>query len=251
MLERAFATLARRRFPGAGDEVSRWTVRVGGVPADCDALVVLSVEELAVNELRETLHHWVRTVVFPIRGATLCEPLPHQPAVALRGAISAHDGLLTERAADLLDDVVPALKQYLTSYADELTEALRVELARAGELAKAEEEERYRSRQGEVSTLIQESTLAKLEREIAKLKVERQQGTLFDHDARLDELDRSIEEKQAEIQRRRRHYEEVRSQLERERERIVRYLLPRRHAMPTEAQVFPVCIEIRLREACS
>jgi hypothetical protein len=32
--------------------------------------VLLSVEELAVNDLRETFHHWVRTLIFPIqRGA--------------------------------------------------------------------------------------------------------------------------------------------------------------------------------------
>jgi DNA-binding transcriptional regulator GbsR (MarR family) len=143
---------------------------------------------------------------------------------------------------------VPDLRRYLADYAGELTVTLRAELEKVGEQAKADEEERYRSRQGEISTLIQESTLAKLEREIAMLKVERKQGTLFDEDARLDDLDRSIEDKAAEIERRRRHYEEVHTQLERERERIVRYLLPKRHAMPSAAQVFPVCVEVRLPE---
>ena len=112
--------------------------------------------------------------------------------------------------------------------------------------ARKQEEERYRSRQGEVSSLIAENTLAKLEREIEKLKAERQQGLLFDEEARLDAIDRSIEEKQEEIARRTRHYEEVRAQLERERERILRYLLPKRHAMSGAAQVFPVSIEVRL-----
>jgi len=248
MLERSFASLTRRRFPGTGDEVSRWTVRVNGVPSDLDAIVLLSVEELAVNELRETFHHWVRTIAFPIRGGALTDPLPHRPAIALRGARPAGDERLIARASDLFDDVLPDLKRFLGAYGDDVTIALRAELARAGEEAKASEEERYRSRQGEVSALIQESTLAKLEREIGELKVQRQQGTLFDQDSLLDELDRSIDEKQAEVARRRRHYEEVRGQLERERERIVRHLLPKRHAMPTPVQVFPVCVEIRLPE---
>lgn len=56
----------------------------------------------------------------------------------------------------------------------------------------------------------------------------------------------TIEEKRAEIERRTRHYEEVRAQLERERERILRYLLPKRHAMSSDAQVFPVTLEVRL-----
>jgi len=252
MLEHAFSTLMRRRFPGTGDEVSRWAVRLNGVPADLDALILLSVEELAVNELRETFHHWVRTFALPVRGGTVGEPWPHVPAVELRTKAAGNVALGEHhqaRAAELFDDALPDVKRFLTLYTDDLSTALRDQLARAGEQAKDEEEERYRSRQGEVSALIQESTLAKLEREIDKLKTERQQGTLFDEDARLDELDRSIEEKREEIARRTRHYEEVREQLERERERIVRYLLPRRHAMPAPAQVFPVCVEIRLPEA--
>ncbi len=67
MLQRALSSLTRRRFPGTGEEVSRWTVRLGDVPTGAEALVLLSVEELAVNDLRETFHHWVRTLIFPIQ----------------------------------------------------------------------------------------------------------------------------------------------------------------------------------------
>jgi len=248
MLERSFSTLTRRRFPGTGEEVSRWTVRHNGVPGDLDAVILLSLEELAVNELRETFHHWVRTFAFPLRDGALGEPRPHVPAAGLRTDDGAVGQGQQTHAADLFDDALPGLKQFVGGYAGDLTAALRDELTRAGEQARSEEEERYRSRQGEVSALIQESTLAKLEREIERLKTERQQGTLFDESSRLDELDRSIDEKREEIARRTRHYEEVREQLERERERIVRYLLPKRHAMPAAAQVFPVCVEVRLPE---
>jgi hypothetical protein len=37
----------------------------------------------------------------------------------------------------------------------------------------------------------------------------------------------------------------VRSQLDRERERVLKLLLPKRHTMVGDAQVFPVCVEIR------
>jgi hypothetical protein len=52
---------ARARFPGGIDNfsVSRWTVRYGEIPSEADALLLLTVEELAVNELREPFHHWV------------------------------------------------------------------------------------------------------------------------------------------------------------------------------------------------
>ena len=126
------------------------------------------------------------------------------------------------------------------------TNNLQRQLEKTGKVARTQEEERYRSRQGEVSSLIAENTLAKLEREIAKLNVQRQQGLLFDEEQRLEAIDRSIQEKQEEMARRTRHFEEVRIQLEHERERILKRLLPRRHAMAGTAQVFPVCVEVSL-----
>ena len=246
LLEQAFSALSRRRFPGTGDEVSRWTVRIGGVPEGADALVLLSVEEIGVSELRETFHHWVRTIALPVRDGRLGEPLPHTAATALRGASPTTEERLTSLAADVFVDTEAELKRFVSEHGARLTETLAIDLAAAGEKAKADENERYASRAGEVSSLIAENTLAKLEREITKLQAEKAQGALFDEEARLDDLARSIEEKQAEIERRKRHYEEVREQLERERERITRHLLPKRHAMAGDAQVFPVCIEIRL-----
>jgi len=246
MLQRALSALTRRRFPGGGEEVSRWTVRQGSVPPDTEALILFSIEELAINDLRETFHHWVRTLLFPFRNGTLGKPLAHRPARDLRCTAAVNDDRLYDQARDLIDEVTPDLKRFLSDYTKTLTAELRMQLETTGIQARRQEEARYRSRQGEVSTLIAENTLGKLEREIEKLKMERRQGLLFDEEARIDAIDRSIEERQAEIARRTRHYEEVRIQLEKERERIVRYLLPRRHAMSTTAQVFPVAIEVWL-----
>ncbi len=221
-------------------------MRLGGVPAGVEAVVLLSVEELAVNELRETYHHWIRTLAFPVRSGRLGEPLPHRPAVELRGGRPTHDGGLIERARKLLDEVEPALKDFLRSHRQALTADLEAQLELDGEQARRQEEERYRSRQGEVSSLIADNTLARLEREIAALQQEKQQGRLFDEEGRLDSIERSIEDKQEELARRTRHYEEVREQLDRERQRILGHLLPRRYAMRSESQVFPVVIEVRL-----
>ena len=158
-------------------------MRLGDVPDDEDALILLSVEELAVNELRETFHHWVRTLVFPVVKGRLGEPLPHQPAAALRECRSVNGNQFFDSARDIQDEVEPDLKDYLAAHAKRLTEQLKRQLEEAGQQAKAREEERYRSRRGEVSSLIAENTLTKLEREIAKLKVERQQGMLFDEES--------------------------------------------------------------------
>jgi hypothetical protein len=246
MLQHAISTLTRRRFPGTGEEVSRWAVRRAALPAGIDAWVLLSVEELAVNDLRETFHHWVRTLILPVSRGRLGEPLPHVTALELRDAQATHDEALHAAARAIVDDVEPELKAQIAKHAAALTQDLQAELAKAGKAARVDEEQRYRSRQAEVSTLINENTLAKLEREIDSLKTERKQGMLFEEAQRLDEIDRSIEEKRAEIERRTRHHTEVKEQLDRERERILKFLLPKRHAMSGPAQVFPVSIEVRL-----
>ncbi len=246
MLQHAISTLTRRRFPGTGEEVSRWTVRRSALPAGTDAWVLLSLEELAVNDLRETFHHWVRTIILPVSHGRLGAPLPHTSALKLRDAQPTNDQADHDAARTIVDDIEPELKAQITSHAATLTKALQEQLAEAGKAAWADEEQRYRSRQAEVSTLISENTLARLEREIEALRIERTQGRLFEEAQRLDEISRSIEEKRAEIERRTRHYTEVRDQLERERERVLRFLLPRRHAMTGSAQVFPVSIEVRL-----
>jgi hypothetical protein len=246
MTQKALSALARRRFPGTGDAVSRWTVRLGGVPEGAEALLLLSCEELAVNDLRETFHHWVRTIGFPVNGDKLGNPLSHEPALKMRGATATHDQQNYQRAREVLDEVGPDVVRFLREHREKLTSDLRRQLVVDGEEARKREDERYRSRQGEVSILIAENTLGKLEREVDKLKGERRQGLLFDQAGGLEAIDRSIEEKQEEIARRKRHYEEVRKQLDSERERILKYLLPKRHAMSGEAQVFPVTIEVRL-----
>src|SRR5262249_51702251 len=148
-----------------------------------------------------------------IRKGQLGQPLSHRPAANLRHAAAAREASHLAHARDLLDDVTPDLGKFLVAHAKTLTAALQTQLERAGLQARKQEEERYRSRQGEVSSLIAENTLAKLEREIEKLKGERQQGLLFDAEARLDAIDRSIDEKHEEIARRTRHYQEVRDQL--------------------------------------
>lgn len=246
MLHRALSALTRWRFPGTDDGVSRWTVRLGGVPDGADAALLLSVEELAVNELRETFHHWVRTLVFPVKGGKLLGPAKHVPAARLRANRSTTAASEDDRARDVIDEAGQDVKQFLAKHAEHLTDALSKALAAAGVEARQTEDERYRSRQGEVSALIVGNTLEKLKKEIRDLQATRQQGLLFDREARLDELDRSIEEKEAELQRRTRHYEEVRDQLDRERDRILKHLLPRRHTMAGAVQVFPVSVEVRL-----
>ena len=247
LLQRSLSVLTRRRYPG-DQQVSRWTVRIGDVPVHADAVILLSVEELAVNELRETFHRWVRTLAFPVRDGELGKMLAHMPAQKHRGARSATNGADRQRAADTLEEVTAELRLWLREYTSKLTESLRRQLGADEQAARRREDERYRQRQGEVSALIEQSTVARLEREIEQLKSDRRQGRLFNEDDLLTEIDQSIEQREEEIARRRHHYEEIRQQLQRERTRILDHLLPARYAIAGSAQVFPVAVEVRLKE---
>jgi len=250
LFRRALATFARVRFPGSQHEASRWTVRRGWVPDGTDALLLLTLEELAVNELRETFHHWVRTVTLPISGGSLGPRLPHLPAHDLQmpGEV-ALDGVAVAR--DLWIDIEPEVAAFLKEEAARLTEELQAAVAAEYETERGREEERYRSRQGEVSRLIQEQTFARLEREIAQLRQDQLRGTLFDNEERLADLERSAKEKQEEIDRRRRHLDELQHQLRTERDRVLTHILPKRYALRGEAQVFPIAVEVWLPEGAA
>ncbi|WP_168565185.1 DISARM system SNF2-like helicase DrmD [Crateriforma spongiae] len=245
LVSKAIGALSRRRYPGPS-AVSRWTVRVGEVPSGADAFVLLHLEELAVNGLRETFHHWIRTVTFTVNDGELSPALPHVPARQLRNASPTTDEAMKDRAADIFADIELDLSDTISAMRANLTNELTEQLAIDGKNAIEQENKNFASRQGEVSTLIADNTLEKIEKEINALKRQRQEGRLFDNEDTLDEIDRDIAKKKEEIERRTRHYKEVRNQLARERERVINRLLPKRYSIDGEASVFPLAVEIRL-----
>lgn len=250
VFHQALSTFARHRFPGSagGVEGSRWTVQRGQVPEGAEALLLLTVEELALNELREAFHHWVRTLRVPVVNGELVGPLPHAAASTFRADRVRPVEADTAEARRLWEEVGPEVRGLMAREADALTQRLRAALEAEYRKARDDEQARFRSRQGELSRLIAETTLQRLEGEIEELKREREQGVLFDRDRRLAELDADIRGKEEEVQRRQQHYDSLRKQLEQERKRVLEHLLPRRYRLRGKAQVFPVTVEIRLPE---
>ena len=244
MLQKTLSSLTRQRFPG-GNELasSRWGVFRASVP---EVVLHLTVEHLAINELRETFHHWVRTVRFPICEGRLGEPLEHVPATQLRPTFGAARDGDVEMARELWLDVSVDIRAWIQKATVELAQQLTAQLEQDRAQALDDENRRYQSRQGEVSAMIESSTLARLERDIQQLRARRDQGELFDPEQRLEDFERDIASRQEEVERRKRHYEEVRDQLARERERITGQLIPQRYKMRGEAQVLPISVEFIL-----
>ena len=246
LYHRALALFARARFPGGGDSRSRWTVRSGGVPDGVDALILLTVEEVAVNELRETFHHWVRTYQLPVMGDRLGSPLEHLPAatLALPAGSGSSSSSSVARAQLLWDALAMQLRDFVVERTTLLTEEIRAELDEQRGRALAAERERFASRLREVSLAMNETSMARLEREIEDLR--RVMSLFSEHQA---EIDRARAAKEEELARRRGHYGELHEQLQRERDRVIGQVIPKRHALRQGAvRVFPVAVEIRLPE---
>lgn len=247
VIQHTLQHFARRRFPGTANSASRWTVGLDpAIPDGTDAWVLLTIEEIGVNELRETVHHWLRTLVIPVSGHRLGAPLPHRPAAALHAPLSPPPmGAVTDRARALWNEVEPDLRDLVAAESTRLTGRLRSQLTADRREAEHREEERFRSRQGELSALITETRIDRLERDLDLIQREQTQGHLLDPDNFLARLRDSADAKQAELLRLRQHIEDLRGQLQRERDRVLRQLIPNRFALRGEAQCLPVAVEIR------
>ncbi len=248
----ALSTLARLRFPGSGRKqrdhtASRWTVRTGNLPKDVDALILLTVEELAINELREPFHHWTRTYQIPVRQGELGQPLAYQPPTTDRPGGHVADGALVEGGRHVWEDVEPDLKAFIQSRTAALTEALQVRLEEVGRDAIKAEQDRFRLRLKEVERAMSENTIAKLEKERDRLIADMRQLSLIDIDRRAQE-DR-LRDLDVELQRRSSHFTELLIRLKAEQDRVLSLVLPKRYQLRQSAQVFPVAVEIRLPES--
>lgn len=244
---RALSSFARARFPGAENAATRWTVRRAEVPDGADALVLVVAEELAVNDLRETFHHWARTLAFPVCAGDVDQALAHRPARSWQAKQAVVDGDDVVAAREVWSEAGTDLRRRLQDHARALTDQIRAVLDEESNRAVKVEQERFRSRQGELSSLIEDQRRKSVESRIRDLEREQKQLAMFDGDRSAAKLaeQRVLEE---ELVRRERHYEELRDQLARERERVIEQLLPRRYSMRGDVQVFPIAVEIRLPE---
>ena len=239
LYHRVMTTFARYRFPGGVDSASRWVVRRGSVPTGLDGIVQLTVEELAVNELREPCHHWVRTLRYAVRGGVLVERLPDVPAGKLpRGA--AGD---VEQARDLSDDVAKDLKRSIKTLQSDLQTHIERRMAEARIAVQQLETERFDRRISEIQKE-RENTAKQVAREAEKKRAALEQGILFQNMRR--DIEKQLAELEAEVTLRRQQYNRWLGTMRDEKKRVLDQVLPKRYALRGEARVYPIAIEIRL-----
>lgn len=239
LYHRVMTTFARYRFPGGVDSASRWVVRRGSVPSGLDGIVQLTVEELAVNELREPCHHWVRTLRYAVRGGELAERLPDVPA----GALPRGDAGDVERARELWDDVSKDLKRSIRALQSDLQAHLERQMSEARGAAQHTESERFDRRIDEIQRE-RENTAKQVAREAERKRNELQQGILFQ--SLRSDLEKQLAELEAEVTLRREHYNRWLGTMRDERKRVLERVLPKRYALRGEARVYPIAVELRL-----
>lgn len=250
MYHHALAQFARSRFPNQTNEsktTSRWLLRSGDMPIingqSADALLLITVEEMAINELRETFHHWVRTIRIPIIDGELGEVLPHVPAASDRAKVIDIAANLA-RVRELWSDVDQDVKKLLNKLSQDFTARVIESLKERKQSAIATEKERFKDRLAEVKKAASETTLQKLQKERDRLLQNMSQLSLFAEEARQQtEKLRDLED---ELARRRRHYEDLEQFLQQERDRTINLLLPKRYTLHGSVLIFPVTVEIRL-----
>lgn len=245
LYHRVMSTFARYRFPGGPAAGTRWTVRTGGPgdiwPTGVDALILLTIEEMAVNDLREPCHHWVRTIALPVRGGKLGDPLPHTPAGEWTGTIRLGDRNL---ARDLWQDVRDPVKAIVPAVQKALTVQLRERLKVSGKIVLETEKKRFEKRRKELERAIGENQISKLEKEAAKARdTARQLSFLGEQN---QERAKALADLEAEIALRKNHYDQVQERLAHEERRTMDLILPHRYKLRGEARVYPLSVEIRL-----
>lgn len=246
VMRQVLTSFARLRFPGGQSEFvppSRWVVTRGPMPAGADALVLLTVEELGINELRETQHHWVRTVALPVTGADLGDALPYAGPHA-SAEPGAEDTASVATARDIWDNIDTAVKGWLNTYRAQLTTTLTRELKAAGTVATEHEKAAFERRIREVASLQREQSIEKIKREIEERRTQQLQYSLLE-DAN-EKAERELRDLQDELKRRQGQFGDLLERLTQERDRILKHVMPHRFTLLGSAQVFPVSIEIRL-----
>ncbi|MBZ5708107.1 DISARM system SNF2-like helicase DrmD [Nannocystis pusilla] len=237
---RVMSTFASFRFPGGPSAATRWIARQGPVPAGADALVLLTVEELAVNELREPCHHWVRTIALPIRGDSLGEPLPERAAARWAASPTPGD---RDAARVLWDGVADEVKKHVQRLQRELTAALKARLAAASKVVREQEKKRFERRERELKKAMSDSDQKKLLKERKAEEAKRHQLELYaEHEQAAQ---RKLVDIDVELALRATHYKVVLELLKAEEERTLKHILPGRYALRGDAHVYPVAVEIR------
>jgi hypothetical protein len=252
LVREALAVWSRRRYEAWVDRrggAGPWTVHRGKVPAGAQGLLRLTVEELAVNELREAFHHWVRTWECQIDNAgNLTQPVPIIVEASSATMATREDDSsvkLIESARRIFLDIEADIADAFSTIRENLNADLKPLLEEATKEEIGKEKERLDARIAEINVAMRGSNVRAISKELDALIAEGETW-LFEEISR-DETERKLRLEE-ELELRQRRYRELRGYLEKEQKRLLEEVLPRRYKLAGNVQVFPVGVVLVLPE---
>ena len=242
-MRRALGTLRRRMWDDGGGELTRWTVLEGGLPDGVTTLLLVHVLLTATNPLREVAHAEVVPLVFDVRGADLVAL--DSTKVPLREGRPVTEGRLATLLPNLrtrwLDDR-ERVEEALAALRKERTRTLEKSLAVLLKEETVREREKFTARKKELQSRRLPKAIEDLRREAERTEERLVQSPLLFREMQEDE-ERRLREIQWEVHRA--QQDQLLTYLEREEERVLTKVLPRRFAL-ARLDVHPVAVEYRL-----
>jgi hypothetical protein len=226
-----------------GGGLTRWTVVEGGLPDGVTTLLLVHVLLTATNPLREVAHAEVVPLAFDVRGADLVAvdstnvpPCDGHPVPEGRLATLLPD--LRTRWLDhreIVEGSMATLRQERSrTLGERLAALLKEEMAR--------EREKFAARKKELQSRRLPKAIERLRQEAERTEERLVQSPLLFREMQEEE-ERRLREIQWEVHRA--QQDQLLTYLEREEERVLTKVLPRRFAL-TRLDVQPVAVEYRV-----
>jgi hypothetical protein len=253
LVREALAVWSHRRYEAWVDRkggAGPWTVHRGKLTGGTRALLRLTVEELAVNELREAFHHWVRVWECEIDAeGRLKSPTPFIGQSSGTKALvrdASTDSQLIESARQIFMDIEDTMADAFASIRENLNTSLKPLLAIATKEEIGKEKVRLDARIAEIDIAMKDANVRAISKELDALIAEGETWLFEEISQDEAERKRRLEE---ELELRKRRYRELRDFLKNEQKRLLEEVLPRRYSLAGAIQVFPVGVELVLPES--
>jgi superfamily II DNA or RNA helicase len=243
VMRRALGTLRRRMWDDGGGGLTRWTVVEGGVPDGVTTLLLVHVLLTATNPLHEVAHAEVVPLAFDVRGADLVAL--DSTKVPLREGRPVTEGRLATLLPNLRTrwlDHREIVEESLATLRQERTRTLEKRLAVLLKEETAREREKFATRKKELQSRRLPKAIDRLRQEAEQTEQRLVQSPLLFREMQEEE-ERRLREIQWEVHRA--LQDQLLTYLEREEERVLTKVLPRRFAL-ARLDVQPVAVEYRV-----
>lgn len=246
VMRRALSVLRRQQWEQ--DKLTRWTIQGVPLPSGTDELLVVHLSVDVTNALRETVHQEIIEWPFQVNGDEIVDLEPsfwNQVSHLQRRPLRA-DALGTWQATllDQWDSHEQAIRQVIKTRQKEMEVDFTDQMKRTLSQELREQQEGFAHRLRELERHGQSNILERMRKEAEKQRQRLAQGILFSEIQAEEE--QKLREREWDLAHS--HNEQMKSILERERDRVLKELLPKRYKLEM-VNLQPLAVEYIVRDA--